>query len=104
MGVDCMLFAVKAKKCVWLDRHYNVGRVPSGRHNLGVWWLGFLEGLERADDDHADNYGTKEANRKHATAFILRHGIADEYFVITDHHEPSCFDFAEANGFTQEKD
>ena len=115
MGVDCMMFAEKAKRCVWLDRRHNVP-APVRESFSGDWWLGFMTGLDLASQqggsyeqnngDYAECSWSGEnavANRQTAREFIRKHGADDRYFIVTDHDEPSCHEFAEANGYTKEQ-
>lgn len=114
MGVDCMMFAEKAKKCIWIDRRYNVP-APCHERFSGDWWLGYMAGLDYASKDggiwqSADgsvsgcNWAKDTAigNRGYARDFIRKHGAGDSYFIITDHDEPSCHEYAETNGFTRD--
>jgi len=116
MGVDCMMFAEKAKKCVWLDRRHNVP-APVREAFSGDWWLGFMAALDLAakeaghweSNDGRFNeaaWASESAigNRQTAREFIRRHGADDRYFTITDHDEPSCHEYAAEHGFAKEKE
>jgi hypothetical protein len=115
MGVDCMMFAERAKKCVWLDRRHNVP-APVRESFSGDWWLGFMAALDMASRDGGlwqSNDGQVSecmwardsaiANRKTAREFIQKHGADDRYLIITDHDEPSCHEYAAAHGYVQER-
>lgn len=103
MGIDCMLFAEKAKRFVWVDRHHNAGRLPNHEKHTGTWWLGFLEGMSRVSQGDEWHEST-EANRATARQFIRKHGEGEVFFVVTDHYEPSCHDFARANGYARDEE
>lgn len=114
MGVDCMMFAERAKKCVWLDRRRNVP-APCHERFSGDWWLGFMVALDLASREGGiwqSNDGSvnecswavksAQANRATARDFINRHGVDDRYFIITDHDSPSCHEYAADNGFAKD--
>lgn len=116
MGVDCMVFAKRSKKCIWVDRWYNLGSPPNNKSHSGDWWLGYMEALDLASREGGiwqSNDGSVSecgwagesaiANRRTARDFIERHGVEDEYFIITDHSEPTCHEYAHAHGYVAER-
>jgi hypothetical protein len=112
MGVDCMMFAVRAKRCVWLDRWYNLGSPPRDERMSGDWWMGYLAALDVAARlvDYDEQTGcpsfakdTADGNRKTAREFIRRHGADDVYFIVTDGVDPTCHEVAARDGYVPEE-
>ncbi len=99
MGIDCMIFAKRAKRCIYLDRHYHVGRKRDAKP--GWWWIGWLEAM---DEYEHEPHGNSAPNRAKARAFIMRHGADDEYFVVTDNMPTGeeYYEIRDAGGFVEE--